>query len=140
MPETRLGEISAAVAGALDGEAAFRTHLEGVGVFPSERRARVLWVGLADPDGLIARLAARIEDALEVAGVAHERRPYVAHLTIARMAAARVALPADIELAPCPFEVDRAVLLRSRLGRPAPTYEVLAELPLGRRSARSAQT
>ncbi|MBI4729926.1 MAG: RNA 2',3'-cyclic phosphodiesterase [Acidobacteria bacterium] len=140
VPDQRLGEVSAAVSGAVAGEDVFGTCLEGVGVFPSERRARVLWVGLADAAGLLARLAGRIEAALEALGVPRERRRFVPHLTVARMSPSAVMLPAGLELAPCAFDVDRVRLFRSRLGRPAPRYETLAELALGRRSSPSSQT
>jgi len=44
--------------------APFETRLTEFGVFPSRRRARVVWVGLSDPEGRCAALAASLDDAL----------------------------------------------------------------------------
>jgi len=57
---------------------------QALGFFSNERRPRVLWCGVqASPN--LAPLAADIESSLEPIGVARELRPYVPHLTLARM-------------------------------------------------------
>jgi 2'-5' RNA ligase len=58
--------------------------LASVGGFGGAR-LRVIWVGLAgDTDGLAA-LAGRVDVALEPLGFPRERRPFAAHLTLARV-------------------------------------------------------
>ena len=58
---------------------------QALGFFPSERRPRVLWCG-AQASANLAPLVADIDASLELAaGVARESRPYVPHLTLARM-------------------------------------------------------
>jgi RNA 2',3'-cyclic 3'-phosphodiesterase len=58
-------------------------RFRGVGFFPSERRPRVLWVGMeASPN--LASLAGEIEQRLEKLGIERERRPFTPHLTLAR--------------------------------------------------------
>lgn len=58
-------------------------RLQGFGLFPSERRPRVLWTAMeASPN--LAELAAAVDHALEGAGVPRETRPFVPHLTLAR--------------------------------------------------------
>ena len=111
---------------------AFQTKLDGVGAFPNERRARVLWAGLADPEGRSADLAASLDDAL-AKEFAPEKRAFTPHLTVARFqpqVAVGEAL-AGLEVESRAFDVDRIVLYRSHLGRPAPRYEPLEEFPLG---------
>lgn len=131
-PEERLAEISGAIAGAVSELVDFRTHLEGAGVFPSPRRARVLWVGLADAAGGIAALADAVSAALEPLGFSRESRPFVAHLTLARLREpAPLAVP-GLELDSTPFQVERVTLFRSHLARPAPRYSALATFPFRR--------
>ncbi|MFB3737542.1 MAG: RNA 2',3'-cyclic phosphodiesterase [Candidatus Velamenicoccus archaeovorus] len=109
--------------------APFAARVEGMGAFPSARRARVLWAGLDDPAGAMASLAAGLDEAL-ASEFEPERRAFTPHLTVARFDPP-VAVEEVPELASAPFEVDRLVLYRSRLQRPAPVYEVLEAFPLG---------
>lgn len=109
------------------------TALHGSGAFPSPRRARVLWAGLDDADGRLASLADAVASTLEPIGFARERRAWTPHLTIARFrtpgdATAMAETPVD----PIAFTVRAITLFRSRLGRPAPRYEIVATRGLGR--------
>jgi len=58
--------------------------LEALSVFGPSRRAKVLVVGVSDPEGRIGRLAAALERAAEPLGVPAERRPFVPHVTLGR--------------------------------------------------------
>jgi 2'-5' RNA ligase len=58
-------------------------RFRGVGFFPSEKRPRVLWAGIAASPNL-APLAAEIDARLEKLGIARETREYAPHLTLAR--------------------------------------------------------
>lgn len=128
--DERVPEISAAIGEAAAGLVDFTTHLEGIGAFPSERRARVVWAGLADPAGGIATVAEAVISAMEGCGFAREKRPFAAHATLARLKVPRPLPPlAPVDLDPTPFPVDRITLFRSHLGRPAPRYEALATFP-----------
>jgi 2'-5' RNA ligase len=60
----------------------FTINAKGLGVFPSPKRPRVLWVGLTG-DRLIA-LASRVESALQQLGFTPETREFTPHLTIGR--------------------------------------------------------
>jgi 2'-5' RNA ligase len=109
---------------------AFETSLTHVGVFPSPRRARVVWAGLADPDGRFGAMVERLDDLLEDHFVP-EKRAFTPHLTLARLTPSR-----DVgEFAPDlvgaavpsrPFAVDRLVLYRSHLSPHGARYEALA--------------
>jgi 2'-5' RNA ligase len=133
VPDERVGEMSAAVGEVAAGFVDFTSHLEGVGCFPSERRARVLWVGLADPAGGIEAIAAALDESFEPLGFPREKRAFTAHLTLARLRVPRPVgdLP-DVALDPTPFPIERLTLFRSHLGRPAPRYEAFATFPFRR--------
>lgn len=91
-PEARLaGIIDALKSVASPGR--FQLRLRGLGCFPNERRPRVFWVGIEAPPEL-ARLAASVDEALEPVGIERDKRPFSAHLTLARAREGeRVALP-----------------------------------------------
>ena len=107
--------------------APFETRVAELGAFPSPRRARVLWVGLDDPGRRLAAIAASLDERLS-RDFPPEKRPFAAHLTVARFDPA-VAIEDDVAglaVESPSFLVDRVVLYRSHLRRPAPVYEPLA--------------
>jgi len=107
------------------------TRLTTLGSFPSRGRARVLWAGLGDEAGGLAKIATALDDALR-REFDPETRPFAPHLTMAR-SDPPLRLPqgfAERPLDPAGFTVDRIVLFRSHLGRPAPRYEALETFPL----------
>ncbi|MGZ8628762.1 MAG: RNA 2',3'-cyclic phosphodiesterase, partial [Actinomycetota bacterium] len=111
--------------------APFQTRVSELGAFPSARRARVLWIGLEDPGRRLAAIAASLDERL-ARDFPPEQRPFAAHLTLARF---DPPVPVVEELATTtvespPFPVDRVVLYRSHLRRPAPVYEPLEAFPL----------
>ena len=109
------------------------TSLAALGAFPGERRARVLWAGLDDPGERFATIASALEAAL-APEFKTEKRAFTAHLTVARFdpPAPLAGRLEGIDVASDPFVVDRLVLYRSHLRRPAPVYEAVGEFPLGR--------
>lgn len=123
--------IEEAVGEVARGAEPFESRVRGLGAFPSARLARVLWTGLEDPGGRLAAIAAGLDGALS-REFEPEKRPFAAHLTVARFDPP-VALDGleAAELQSDPFPVDRLILFRSHLQRPAPRYEPLGEFPLG---------
>ena len=121
----QVGEVAA-------GHGPVPARLTGLGSFPSAARARVLWVGIEDPQGAFASIAGALDVALEEA-FTRETRPFSPHLTVAR---SDPPLQLDEGFARTPvelaaFSVDRIVLFRSHLRRPAPVYEPIATFALG---------
>jgi 2'-5' RNA ligase len=111
--------------------------LAGLGAFPSERRARVLWAGLDDPAGLLSALASDLEAALVPVGFKAEKRGFTPHVTLARFkppASIAGVLSEERGVAPARFDVDHLVLYRSHLHPKGASYEVLGTIPLGARS------
>lgn len=132
--ESRLGEVCAIAAAAAAGGAPAAVSLAGLGAFPSPRRARVVWVGLDDPSGAIAALAASLEAGFRAAGFPAEERPWRPHLTVARLPQPRaVPLPPPPGGLPGEFTVAEAVLFQSHLRPRGAVYEVLDRYPLGSR-------
>lgn len=103
--------------------------LSGAGTFPG-----ALWLGVsaAERHSPADRLARAVQRAMRSAGASVERRPWHAHLTVARwqpsvVHAQRVASSAREALrdyAGPEFDIDRFTLWRSRLG-PDPSYTAL---------------
>jgi len=60
----------------------------GVGFFPNEERPRVMFCNVEAPKSL-HDLALQVEKALEAIGFERETRPYIPHLTLARLNSAR---------------------------------------------------
>ncbi|MGO9873944.1 MAG: RNA 2',3'-cyclic phosphodiesterase [Acidimicrobiia bacterium] len=75
-----------AVAGALDRIDATGgpAQVGGAGAFPDARHARVLWLGLAQGNTVVTRLAAAVARHLTALGHEPDARPFRAHLTVAR--------------------------------------------------------
>ncbi|HEX2049736.1 MAG TPA: RNA 2',3'-cyclic phosphodiesterase [Actinomycetota bacterium] len=123
----------AAVASCARRQGASDVRLSELGAFPGPRRARVLWAGLDDPDSLLARLAADLDDAFEPLGVEPERRAFTPHLTLARFREpARLdgMLPVLPRAGLPPFRVADVELFRSHLSPRGARYESLARVPL----------
>jgi 2'-5' RNA ligase len=125
-----------AVAGVLDGltVCAADARLGGLGAFPRPRRATVLWIGLADGADLFGALAEEVGARLAPLGHELEKRPYHAHLTLARLKD-----PADlravVETGPAgavgpAWRVGEIVVYESRLRRSGAEYTPRATIPL----------
>lgn len=130
-----LDEVVAAVKAAASEAEPFETALTRVGVFPSERRARVLWAGMQDEEERFPPLVGRLDELLSDHFV-EERRSFTPHLTLARLnpsvdvgnyAPGLVGTP----IASRRFPVDRLVLYRSHLSPQGARYEPLTAPPLG---------
>jgi 2'-5' RNA ligase len=113
----------------------FRLAVQGLGVFPGPSRARVLWVGLDDVDRSLRALAAAVEDHLG-SEFPPEKRPFTAHLTVARF---DPPVPmrdhaedlAATEVATGPFRVGHLTLYRSHLSPRGARYEAVDRFRLG---------
>jgi 2'-5' RNA ligase len=128
-------EAAASAGGVLDRAAgpAPRLAVTGPLLLPP-RRARVLCAALADPDGELAALQARVSDGLEAAGLyTPEKRPFRAHATVARLrsgARSPRALPDGLAPEPLEFRAEAVTLYRSHLARGGAHYEPLRRVAL----------
>ncbi len=114
----------------------FPVTVRGTGAFPSLSRMNVVWVGIegAQP---IGRIAADLEASLEALGFAAERRPWKAHVTLARVKGHRdldrvqriVEVRRDEVFGS--HQVDRVHLKKSVLTPGGAQYSVVATVVLG---------
>jgi 2'-5' RNA ligase len=63
-------------------------RFRGVGFFPDENRPRVLWCGV-EPTPNLSAMTSAIKKCLQLLGFEPENRPYVPHVTLARLNSAR---------------------------------------------------
>ena len=130
----RLPELAERLGRAAARSGSLALALSGAGAFPSARRARVLWAGMAgDRDGVI-RLAERASAAARRTGIPIEGRRYRPHLTLARARVpggidATEPLAALADYAGALEPVPEIVLVRSHLGS-AVRHERLDGWPL----------
>jgi 2'-5' RNA ligase len=61
----------------------FQLQLQGSGTFPNERNPRILWVGI-HPSHELLEVVKMNEDIFQTFGYPAEKRPFQAHITIAR--------------------------------------------------------
>ena len=130
----RVETLAGAAAGAAEGLAPFELTVEGAGTFPPRGAARVLWLGVRDDTGRLARLQSRLEDGCAAAGFARESKPFKPHLTLARLRALqRAELVAALSeehrgtpFGPHRFRVSGFVLMRSELGPGGSRYTPLS--------------
>lgn len=86
--ERRLGELEAMIRRAVQGLGPMEVELAGVGAFPSPTRPNVIWAGVQGRDvGVLQNLAQRLEKSVVEMGFEPESRPWLPHLTLARVKA-----------------------------------------------------
>lgn len=114
--------------------APFEVEWRGLGVFPSARQPRALWLGVVAGGTALGALEAEITRRL-IGTIEPESRPLLPHLTLGRvkMAGAGVDWPKilqaqDVRGARSP--VDRVTLYRSHLTQRGPHYTGLVSAPL----------
>ncbi len=120
---------------ALAGSGHFRVRFDRVGAFGG-RRPRVIWVGLAEDEGLeqLRGIRGRLDEALESIGFAAETGPFRPHLTLGRVRrqASRTELASirtAVDTAPTlniVSAVARVALVESTLLADGPRYRRLA--------------
>ena len=134
-PQQRVRKFDTAMSRAVKGIPPFKIRISGSGVFPRPRDPRVLWVGISDPEGLLATLHSRIEAEAEQEGFAKEARQFHPHLTLARLRTrdgAREIARAHEELQFPPEEitVNEVLFIRSELSSQGSRYSTLSKYAL----------
>ncbi|MSP17313.1 MAG: RNA 2',3'-cyclic phosphodiesterase [Myxococcales bacterium] len=121
-----------AVREGLRGRKAFTISTRGLGAFPSLLAPKVLWVGVQDPSGGLARLARDLESWMRRLGYPAENRPFHPHVTIARVKEGRVDEgQSGIKDADFGTSLVREVILYESTVTPIGSeYRALARIPL----------
>ena len=133
--QSRINGISAATDRAVANSNPFNIVIGGSGVFPGVSRARVLWIGVADPDGELNQMHNRVENECVQEGFEKETRAFRPHLTVARLRRPEGSRPlAETHLktkfAEVIVPVNELVVFRSELSSPGSKYTSLSRHPL----------
>ena len=141
IPSKRVTEITEAMAKAVQGISPFRLEISGLGAFPSLKQARILWVGIGGELDQLSTLQQNIDSVLAALGFAREERPFVPHLTLARVREG-ASLPERRSFGELvgsaafedkyPIEVEAVRLMRSQLTPAGALYTCLSVVGLGR--------
>jgi 2'-5' RNA ligase len=113
----------------------FEVRAQGAGAFPSQAKARVVWIGVRGADPLV-RMAGHLDDKLGQMGFEKEARAFHPHVTVGRV---KEGASSNLEKLLAPLDgkdfgtsmVSELVLYESRLHRTGSEYVALARLPLG---------
>jgi 2'-5' RNA ligase len=136
-PDVRLPDVAAAVRGTASGVEPFAFRISGAGSFPPTGRPRTIWLDIDDGADRLGALAVRLDDALAEHGWERERRPFQAHLTLARADGVRAGPATVAALAEAARDLairstaDRLVLFESLTGSGRARYLAREEASLG---------
>jgi len=83
-PTHRMADISLIFEELAGGFTPFQLQLEGVGVFPSPQKPKVLWMGIKNPKKLIT-FAQKGSHLLQKIGYQAEKRKFSPHITLGRI-------------------------------------------------------
>ena len=127
----RVEELSRAASRAASSVKPFELTIARAGAFPARGAARVLWLGVEDANGRLARLQESLEDECAAAGFAREPRAFKPHLTIARLRTphgARELADAhrESDFEPQTFKVSELLVIRSELGAGGSRYTTVS--------------
>jgi len=124
IPFKQVAEITKAIEAASKGISPFHLEISGLGGFPNLKQPRVLWVGIGGEIDKLVSLQQNIDLALSPLGFAKEERPFVPHLTLARIrqgaspkerkSFGELVMSTSSE-ASYPFDVEAVSLMRSQL-------------------------
>ncbi len=136
-PEETVPDILASMRRAALEVSPFSLRLDRLGMFPSPKRARVIWLGVTDGFEESVALAGALDRELAPLGYKIESRPYHPHITLARLRDPKPLpqLAAHASEQPPPIDasvsVPRVTLFQSKLMRSGAQYSVVEEVPLG---------
>ncbi len=131
VPLVRVNDLSQAAANAVAGFPSFEIGIGNTGSFPQHGTPRVLWIGIDDYSGKLARLQAKLDEETSRLGIEKEARPFNPHLTIARLrkpqGAQTLALAhKEMGFASTEVSVTELTVIRSELGSKGSNYTVIS--------------
>ncbi len=80
----RIADIEKALEATAGSSGAMALAAKGIGVFPTVRKVRVLWMGIAGETPLLIECHRNLDAQLSLLGFTPEKRRFNAHLTLAR--------------------------------------------------------
>lgn len=111
--------------------------VKGIGMFPNSKNPSVLWTAIETDNKLLTQIVAHIQNFAKKYGIKEEDRPFVPHLTIARIRKGRKLTEAihkrlqtfsTQEFGQATF--NRIILFSSKLTPQGPIYTALKEINL----------
>ena len=132
----QVDDIAATAARVVRDEQPLTLCAGGLGAFPSQRKPRVIWVGLQGQVERLGRIQARLEKALQPLGFAPGKRPFRPHLTLGRIKDRRglqnlVDALASLDVPEFnSFDADEIILYKSDLRPTGAIYTKLHRMPL----------
>ena len=139
IPFKQVAQIIKAMEEATQGISPFHLEVSSLGAFPNLKQPRVFWIGIGGEIDKLSSLQQKIDSALASLGFVKEERPFVPHLTLARIRQGASPLERKIvgELVKSiSFEskyritVDAISLMRSQLTPAGAIYTCLATVEL----------
>ncbi|MFQ6112115.1 MAG: RNA 2',3'-cyclic phosphodiesterase, partial [Nitrospinota bacterium] len=147
IPSEAVEEIAMRIEPLATKRAPFSLRLTRLGIFPTLRRPRILWLGPPEPVPELNAFQGEVEDAVEELGFAREKRSFKVHLTIGRargellsgggpvklveaLRAGEESLLSCEEGGNLTLEVARVIIYKSVLRPEGASYYPLVELPL----------
>jgi len=108
------------------------THTIGLAAFPRASKAGVLYIAIADDEGLLSALSRVCEEAAREVGFSPEERPFVPHITLSRLRPTMdlrrlVDSFANFRV---PLEVNEVTLFRTYSTRAGVRYEAVDRVAL----------
>lgn len=134
--EARVGPAGQALAEAARGVEPVRVEVGGYGMFPSERRPRVIWLGLEKGGPELFKIFERLEVALEARGFGPADKKFSPHLTLGRLKSGKgmkkvvEVLSREATKGFGQYRVDRLFLFKSELHPRGAVYTALTEQKL----------
>ncbi len=141
VPAERVPEMVDRVAREVADFGPFPLAIGGLGLFPSQRAPRVVWLALIGDLTALGKCQERVEAATVPLGFAREQRPFQPHLTCGRVRegatpaqlAAIGRLPTGWPASPsAPFPMTSISLMQSHLSPRGARYSRVATFDLGR--------
>lgn len=129
---TLIDELQTAMQSAAEKIQPAKLRASGIGAFPEERHARVIWAGVAKSQALLD-LQTEVESECLRLGFAVDLRDFNPHITVARLRNAvsvREMISPFVRKTFSDVELNELVLFESRQNGPFTTYTPLFRVPL----------
>ena len=134
--DERLMDVHRAVETAAGQVGPFEMAVAGLRAVPAQGRLRMIWAGVTEPTGRLARLHELLGVGLDEAGFSTDHRRFSPHITLARVRstrqadAIRQALAGDEDRPFGTCQTDEIVVYSSQLTKKGPIYEAMGRAAL----------